>query len=142
MRAQADDVLDLLHDAQRCQVVLVTLAETTPVNEVIETAFALEDQVGVQLGPVVVNGVDVGVDLPDEAAVAACVGSLDASTAAALTEAAAFRRSRRTMEAQEIGRLTEQLPIAQVLLPAKLVAGLTSSDVDDLADVLGPDGPT
>ena len=128
VRAQADDVLDLLHDAQRCQVVLVTLAETTPVNEVIETAFALEDQVGVQLGPVVVNGVDVGVDLPDEAAVAACVGSLDASTAAALTEAAAFRRSRRTMEAQEIGRLTEQLPISQVLLPAKLVAGLTSAD--------------
>ena len=142
VRAQADDVLDLLHDAQRCHVVLVTLAETTPVNEVIETAFALEDQVGVQLGPVVVNGVDVGVDLPDEAAVAACVASLDASTAAALTDAAAFRRSRRTMEAQEIARLTEQLPIAQVLLPAKLVAGLTSRDVDDLADVLGPDGPT
>ena len=39
---------------------------------------SLEDQVGVQLGPVVVNGVDVGVDLPDEAAVAACVGTLDA----------------------------------------------------------------
>ena len=109
VRAQADDVLDLLHDPQRCQVVLVTLAETTPVNEVIETAFALEDQVGVQLGPVVVNGVDVGIDLPDEAAVRVVVGSLDASTAAALTEAAAFRRSRRTMEAQEIGRLTEQL---------------------------------
>ena len=73
VRAQADAVLELLHDPQRCQVVLVTLAETTPVNEVIETAFALEDQVGVQFGPVVVNGVDVGVEIPDEAAVAACV---------------------------------------------------------------------
>jgi arsenite-transporting ATPase len=64
VRAQADEVLELLHDPQRCQVVLVTLAETTPVNEVIETAYALEDRVGVQLGPVVVNGVDVGVELP------------------------------------------------------------------------------
>ncbi|HYN33980.1 MAG TPA: ArsA-related P-loop ATPase [Ilumatobacteraceae bacterium] len=144
VRAQADDVLELLHDPQRCQVVLVTLAETTPVNEVIETAFALEDQVGVQLGPVVVNGVDVGVDLPHEAAVAACVAALDSPTALALTEAAAFRRSRRLMEAQEISRLTERLPLAQVLLPARLVAGLAPSDIDDLAGVLGPlgDGPT
>jgi anion-transporting ArsA/GET3 family ATPase len=136
VRTQADDVLELLHDPQRCQVVLVTLAETTPVNEVIETAFALEDQVGVQLGPVVVNGVDDGIDIPDEAAVAACVTGLDPSTALALTEAAAFRRSRRSMEAQEIGRLTEQLPLAQVLLPAKLVAGLAPSDIDELAGVL------
>ena len=140
VRAQADDVLELLHDPQRCQVVLVTLAETTPVNEVIETAFALEDQVGVQLGPVVVNGVDVGVDIPDEASVAAVVAGLDPSTALALTAAAAFRRSRRSMEAQEIGRLTEQLPLAQVLLPAKLVAGLAPSDIDDLAGVLVSDG--
>jgi Mrp family chromosome partitioning ATPase len=141
VRAQADDVLELLHDPQRCQVVLVTLAETTPVNEVIETAFALEDQVGVQLGPIVVNGVDVGVDLPDEAATAACVADLDPPTALALTEAAAFRRSRRSMESQEIGRLTDRLPLAQVLLPAKLVAGLSPSDIDELAAVLGPHGP-
>ena len=44
------------------------------------------------------------------------------------------------MEAQEIGRLTEQLPLAQVLLPAKLVAGLAPSDIDDLAGVLVSDG--
>jgi arsenite/tail-anchored protein-transporting ATPase len=73
VRAQADDVLELLHDPERCQVVLVTLPETTPVNEVVETAFALEDQVGVQLGPVVVNGVDVGDPLPDDDAVRGAV---------------------------------------------------------------------
>ena len=37
---QAQDVLELLDDADRCQVVLVTLPEETPVNEVVETAFA------------------------------------------------------------------------------------------------------
>ena len=40
----------------RCQVVLVTLPEETPVNELVDTAFSLEDRVGVGLGPVVVNG--------------------------------------------------------------------------------------
>ena len=144
VRAQADDVLNLLHDPQRCQVVLVTLAETTPVNEVIETAFALEDQVGVQLGPVVVNGVDDGVDLPDESTTASLVAALEPIAAAALVDAAAFRRSRRQMEAQELARLTEELPIPQVLLPAKLVAGLTPGDIDELAAVLAvhEDGPT
>src|SRR4051794_23003538 len=56
IRAQAADVIELLSDPTRCQVMLVTLPEETPVNEVIETAFKLEDRVGVSLAPVVVNG--------------------------------------------------------------------------------------
>ena len=56
INTQAVDVLELLTDPERCQVVLVTLPEETPVNELVETAFNLEDQVGVGLGPVVVNG--------------------------------------------------------------------------------------
>jgi arsenite/tail-anchored protein-transporting ATPase len=136
VRAQADDVLELLHDPERCQVVLVTLPETTPVNEVVETAFALEDQVGVQLGPVVVNGVDVGDPLPDDDAVRGAVAELDASDAEGLIEAVAFRRSRRAMEAGEIARLRAELPIPEVTLPALRVAGLTSSDIEQLADAL------
>src|SRR5690606_22955262 len=57
INAQARDVLELLEDHRRCQVVLVTIPEETPVNEAIETAFSLEDRVGVGLGPIVVNGV-------------------------------------------------------------------------------------
>ena len=136
VRAQADDVLELLHDPDRCQVVLVALPETTPVNEVVETAFALEDDVGVQLGPVVVNGVDVGDPLPDDDAVRAAVADLDPVVAHGLTEAAAFRRARRAMEAAEIARLESELPIPKVTLPARLVAGLTSIDIQQLADTL------
>ena len=139
VRTQADEVLELLHDAQRCQVVLVTLPETTPVNEVVETAFALEDEVGVQLGPVVVNGVDVGGPLPDDVTVRRGVADLDASTAQDLLDAMAFRRSRRAMEAGEIARLAAELPIPEVTLPALRVAGLTSSDIELLAGALrGP----
>ena len=137
VRAQADDVLELLHDPQRCQVVLVTLPETTPVNEVVETAFALEDEVGVQLGPVVVNGVDVGDPLPDDATARRAVADLDATIASDLLDAVAFRRSRREMESGEIARLAAELPIPEVTLPALLVAGLNSSDIDQLAVALG-----
>ena len=56
IRKQAQDVVALLSDPARCQVMLVTLAEETPVSEVIDTAFAIEDRAGVALGPVVVNG--------------------------------------------------------------------------------------
>jgi arsenite/tail-anchored protein-transporting ATPase len=137
VRAQADDVLELLHDPERCQVVLVTLPETTPVNEVVETAFALEDEVGVQLGPVVVNGVDVGEPLPDDEAVRRAVADLDSDAAEGLTDAVAFRRSRRAMEAGEIARLRAELPIPEVTLPALRVAGLTSSGIEQLAGALG-----
>ena len=54
-------------DATRSQALLVTLPEETPVNELVETAYSLEDTVGVALGPVVVNGVVpdlVGLDVP------------------------------------------------------------------------------
>jgi len=62
IRAQALDVQAMLTDATRVQVVLVTLPEETPVNELVETAYSLEDEVGVSLGPVVVNGLYPEID--------------------------------------------------------------------------------
>ncbi len=56
INTQAQDVLDMLTDPARCQVILVSLPEETPVNEVVETAYSLEDEVGIMLGPVVMNG--------------------------------------------------------------------------------------
>lgn len=140
VRAQATEVLELLGDPARCQVVLVTIPETTPVNEVIETAFALEDQVGVQLGPVVVNGVDPGAEVPDPddpAVVRAAEAAGD--DAAVLLAAARYRRSRREMESAEIRRLAAELPLAQVHLPALTVAGLSATDVAALAAGLSPE---
>ena len=141
VRTQSDEVIELLTDVERCQVVLVTLPETTPVNEVVETAFALEDDVGIQLGPIVINGVDTGVPLPSIKTAAAGWQDLDADVAAVLAEAAAFRRSRRAMERTEIERLSAELPLEQITLPAQLVAGLTATDVDRLTDhLLGLNG--
>jgi anion-transporting ArsA/GET3 family ATPase len=125
IRTQATDVLELLADPARCQVVLVTLPETTPVNEVIETAFALEEQVGVQLGPVVVNGVDRGEPL-----------AVGPDTDPALAAAADYRTSRRALHVAEMDRLSELLALEQIHLPHLSVAGLTAADIDTLAEGL------
>jgi Anion-transporting ATPase len=145
VRSQALDVLAMLRDPARCQVVLVTVPEATPVNEVVETAFGLEDRVGVQLGPVVVNAVDlpddvpdpdtarslVGVDIPDPDAVE--FDGMDPADVAALRGAAGFRRARRAMAREQLDRLAVELPLAQVHLPLRLVAGIAAADVDALA---------
>ena len=125
IRTQALDVLEMLGDPTRCQVMLVTLPETTPVNELVETAYALEERVGVHLGPVVVNGVDDGPDLvvPDD-------------TDPVLADAAAFRNSRRDLHRREVRRLGEALAIHQIHLPHIVTAGLTADDIDALAATL------
>lgn len=133
LREQADAVVELLTDPARSQVVLVTLPETTPVNELIETAYRLEDSVGVHLGPVVVNAVDLpsGAPLPDPGEVALDgVGEVDR---AQLVDAAQFRRARQAMQAAEVARLRESLALAQLHLPLLPVAGLDATAVDALA---------
>ena len=131
VRTQAADVVELLRDPERCQVVLVTLPETTPVNEAVQTAYALEDRVGVKLGPVVVNNIDGlgAADVPDPAGV-----DLDGDDAAAvLTAAAEFRRARRAVQDTEITRLGKELALEQWHLPMLPVAGLDAGDVAVLA---------
>jgi anion-transporting ArsA/GET3 family ATPase len=130
VHTQAADVLELLTDPARCTVVLVTLPEETPVNELVETAFALEDRVGVSLGPVVVNGLyppieGLEVDPGDEA------------DADALRAAAEFRRARTAQQEEQVARLAEQLPLPQWHLPFLFEADLGPEELDELARSLG-----
>lgn len=136
VRGQAEEVSAMLADPNRCQVALVTLAESTPVTEVIETSFALEDRVGVQLGAIIVNQVDFGDDLPDPDAVdfGRATAQVDAARAAAR-----FRRSRRAVQTGELERLSSGLPLPQVRLPALPVAGLSPADVAALVAALATD---
>lgn len=138
LRSQASDVLELLTDPQRCQVVLVTLAETTPVNETIETAGQLLDRVGIGLGPIVVNGVEPGIDEPPveiEAVLAAAVeaGLLAATDVEVLGAASRFLEERRAMQRREMARL-EQLDRPLIRLEAMPVAGLDAAAISTLAE--------
>ena len=132
VRTQAADVVELLHDPARCQVVLVTVPETTPVNEVVQTAYALEDRVGVRLGPVIVNSVDGLLDageVPDPER----IDLTGVPGGELLVRAATFRRARRRMQDDEIERLGIELALEQWHLPLLPVAGLGPDDIDLLA---------
>ena len=124
INSQATEVLAMLSDPARCQVVLVTLPETTPVNEAVETAYALEERVGVHLGPVVVNSVDTGAPLDGEAAPADSPMRL----------AAEFRNARRALHSAECARLADELALPQLHLPTVPGSGLTAASIDTLAD--------
>jgi anion-transporting ArsA/GET3 family ATPase len=139
VRAQAEDVLELLTDRRRCQVVLVTLPEETPVNELVETAYALEDRVGVSLGPVVVNGVYpelAGLDVDPEHAAEAAGTSLRPGEADTLRAAGRFRQGRQTLQREQLGRLAAALPLPQLRLPFLFEADLGLTEIDRLAHVL------
>ena len=117
---QAREVIDLLADPARCQVVLVAMPETTPVNEVVETAYKLEDRVGVSLAAVVVNGLyppRPGLDA-DPAEVAERHGfPLSGPELEQLRAAARFRLGRAALQTEQVARLRESLPLPQLPLP-------------------------
>lgn len=139
IRAQATDVVALLGDPARCQVMLVTLPEETPVNEAADTAFHLEDRAGVQLAPIVINGMWPHLDLPAD--VPAALGGagviLPPDEIDGLARAAAFRRQRQDLQELQVARLAEMLPLPQVRLPYLFATDLGLADVISLAAVLG-----
>jgi anion-transporting ArsA/GET3 family ATPase len=139
INAQARDVLELLEDHERCQVMLVTIPEETPVNEAVETAFSLEDRVGIGLGPIVVNGVYPTIDglssdpADVEAAAVASDVSLRPGEAEALAAAAAFRLDRAALQSEQTGRLEAQLPLPQLRLPFMFTTEVGPSELEVLA---------
>jgi anion-transporting ArsA/GET3 family ATPase len=138
VRSQAEDVIGMLSDPARCRVVLVTLPEETPVNELVDTAFTLEDRVGVQLGPVVVNA------MPAELALAGRTTAQDAAAAGepiplvamrALDDAATFRLERNHLAREQANRLAQRLPLPQLHLPF-VFGEVGPTEIDQLADAL------
>jgi anion-transporting ArsA/GET3 family ATPase len=139
INTQAKEVLELLTDPERCQVLLVTLPEETPVNELIDTAYHLEDRVGVSLGPVVVNGLYSAIDGldtdPAEAAEASGT-SLRDGEAQSLAAAADFRLHRMALQREQVDRLAAELPLPQLRLPYLFNADLGPDDLEVLAAAL------
>lgn len=135
--AQANEVLGLLHDPRRCRVVLVTSPEETPVNELIQTAYSLEDEVGVALGPVVVNGVFAelgGLGTEPEAAARDADVVLLEGEAELLGAAAEFRRARTSLQRTQLDRMAAELPLPQLLLPYVVTSQLDRDHLDQLAE--------
>jgi len=141
VRKQAQDVVRLISDPKRCQVMLVTLAEETPVSEVVDTAFAVEDRAGVALGPVVINGCFAPLPVPVSANATAilddarvCDRFVSQREADDLAHAATFLDERRALQHEQIQRLRERLPLPQIELPFVFNPDITRPQLDTLAD--------
>ncbi|HXA74751.1 MAG TPA: ArsA-related P-loop ATPase [Acidimicrobiales bacterium] len=142
LRAQAQDVVDLLSDPARCRVILVTLPEELPVSETIESAYTLEDNAGVQLGPVIVNACDPepsGLDRPAAEVVAAVgpgAGEVPPAHVAALEAAREFRLARHAVSAEQLERLRRELPLPHLLVPSVGEEQIGPAETQVLADAL------
>lgn len=139
IREQADLVLDMLGDAGRCQVVLVTLPEETPVTETVETAYSLEEDIGIKLAPVVINGVLDDLNHLQEGLGATEPGS---PLAQAMQDALAYRDNKAATQRNECDRLSVELPLPQLRLPQLPTADLALEDLWQLAKaaIAGLDG--
>jgi anion-transporting ArsA/GET3 family ATPase len=139
LRSQAQAVVEMLSDGARCSVMLVTVPEETPINELVDSAYQLEDEVGVKLGPIVVNGCfppngSLGVD----AATAAhedCI-EVDHATLRAIDDAATFAANQIQLQHEQLTRLAEAIALPRLLLPGALVATAGPTELSELADVL------
>ena len=142
VRKQAADVVEMLSDPARCQVVLVTLPEETPVNEAVDTAFAIEDRVGVRLGPIVVNGCYPELALTAASATAAAAQAdgqlidvfVSDQEASDLAAAAAFRAKRTEIQLAQADRLGGALPLPQIRLPFLFSSEIGPAEIEQLAD--------
>jgi anion-transporting ArsA/GET3 family ATPase len=138
IRNQAEQVQELLADHSRCQVVLVTLAEATPVQETIETAFALEERVGIALGPIVVNQVAASVEPLDISAVRRIVQQQHGRTPTtkqlkALEDTHRFLAARHLAQQGELENLAQRLALPQLRLPELASTAIGPREVAVLA---------
>jgi len=117
----------------------VTLPEEMPVNEVVEAAYALEDRIGISLGPVIVNAclpADPRLDRDPEDAAAEVGVPLKHDQVAALRAAADFRGRRFRLQEEQRGRLGAELPLPQLQAPFLFSAGIGLAELDQLARAL------
>lgn len=144
VRAQAEDVVQMLSDPQRCRVILVTTPEETPVSETVETAGLLEQRAGVSLLAVVVNGRLPVLSLPPQPDAAGILlmareagVTLQPDELEGLAAAARLRLVRQDVQAAQVARLGRELALPQLELPFCFDADLRRPQLATLTDALG-----
>lgn len=143
VRQQAEEVVEMLSDPARCQVLLVTTPEETPVSETVETADLIESTVGIKLCAVVVNARLPVLDLPaslhpaELARAAVAAGTrLGAAELESLVAAGLVRSQRQEAQAAQVARLASELSLPQLELPFCFSSELGPDELELLTDAL------
>jgi arsenite/tail-anchored protein-transporting ATPase len=138
VRSQADEVAEMLADATRCQAMLVTLPEETPINEVIELAFDIEQRLSISLAALVVNSCWTdrpGLALSVTAAAKQQGIKLTSAQRTALESASGHGSARQELQRAQLSRLAVELPLPLVRLPRLTSASIGPKELEHLADV-------
>lgn len=126
IRQQADEVRAMLADVTACRLMLVTTPELTPVMELVDTAFDLEDELGVHLSPLIVNRCDLD-ELP-----AATDVLRQACHTASQRAALEYRLTRRQRQILAMDELRQRVPLQRIVLP-DVADSYSSADILRLA---------
>jgi anion-transporting ArsA/GET3 family ATPase len=121
---QADEVLAMLADGTRCKILMVTTPAMTPVQETVEAATELRDDVHIVLAPVVVNKIEP------------TVPTLNTSELSPeLVDAYAYASQRSQSQQEAITVLSSTLELPQMAITRRRLDGeeLVNAMVEDLA---------
>ncbi|HEY1696396.1 MAG TPA: ArsA family ATPase [Polyangiaceae bacterium] len=117
LRRDAERAWAMFQDPTTCAIVLVTLPEEMPTTETIELARAL-GELKLPIGRVVVNGVLPPLFSKEERAALEAARDLDPFVPGdAAILAGRDRSTRERVQAESLGRLSRELPIAPSFLP-------------------------
>jgi anion-transporting ArsA/GET3 family ATPase len=123
LRRNTDRVQELVTDPTRTWVLPVTLPEELPVKETLELRARVR-ALGVGLGPLIANGVEPGLGLPDAERALACVARLPRGAAPSplaepevVAAAARHRLTRNRMQREYLGTLARETGEAPLELP-------------------------
>jgi anion-transporting ArsA/GET3 family ATPase len=135
LRRDAELAWKLFQDPAMSAVVLVTLPEELPATETIELARALENELRLPIGKVVVNGVLPPLFSRDERAAleAVTLGPTDTSAPEAALDSGRRRAIRERVQAVALQRLAQELPVSPSFLPQLFEDAACPAAIHELA---------
>lgn len=138
LRRDAERAWHMFQDPAASSVVLVTLPEEMPTTETIELARALQEELGLPIGEVVVNGVLPPLFSTEErsALEAVRVESVESRADAAIV-AGRRRAVRERVQAASLARLSKELPVPPTFLPQLFEDASQPDAIRELARRLG-----
>ena len=133
LRRDAERAWELFQDPKNCAVVLVTLPEEMPTTETIELAHALEHELHLPIGKIVVNCVLPPLFSKEERIT---LEAADAKGDIAITSGRS-RAVREHVQAHALARLAKELPVSPSFLPQLFIDAAQPSAIRELAKRLG-----